>query len=178
MTSYTPGGALSYTIVVANAGPSDVDGATVTDAVTGLPLADVDVHAYTSDGDSYIVPGTSNADGEYVSGVVPAGTVFAATDNPLCYLAQLWDGLPVHSTPLGHGATIPVAAGEATRDIDFALVRAGSISGTVTTIDGTPLDFTTVRAYRSNGEWAAWDSPLASWCRRTPLRARWSTQPR
>jgi hypothetical protein len=129
----------------------------ITDAVTGLPLADVDVHAYTSDGDSYIVPGTSNADGEYVSGVVPAGTVFAATDNPLCYLDQLWDGLPVHSTPLGHGATIPVAAGEATRDIDFALVRAGSISGTVTTIDGTPLDFTTVRAYRSNGEWAAWD---------------------
>ena len=37
VASYTPGGSVSYTIVVTNAGPSDVTGATVTDAVTALP---------------------------------------------------------------------------------------------------------------------------------------------
>ena len=35
--SYTPGGTVTYTIVVANAGPSDAVGATVTDAVAALP---------------------------------------------------------------------------------------------------------------------------------------------
>jgi uncharacterized repeat protein (TIGR01451 family) len=37
VTSYTPGGVLAYTIVVGNVGPSDVFGATVTDAITALP---------------------------------------------------------------------------------------------------------------------------------------------
>ena len=37
VASYTPGSGVTYTIIVGNSGPSDVTGATVTDAVLGLP---------------------------------------------------------------------------------------------------------------------------------------------
>src|SRR5204862_187591 len=65
--TYTPGGSITYTIVVTNAGPSDVTGATVADTIPVLTGVTWTAVATTGTPTGFTASGTGNAIGDTVS---------------------------------------------------------------------------------------------------------------
>jgi hypothetical protein len=132
---------------------------TVTDASTGLPLANVRVAINTSSG-TYVTYGYTNSSGVYTSytGLV-AGTYYARTSNAAGYLDELYDGIscPGGGCLVAGGSLISVAAGSTTTGIDFGLAPGGRISGTVTdAASGLPLADVDVDVYTSDGSYVTY----------------------
>jgi len=127
---------------------------TVTDAATGLPLANVEVRIYNSSG-SYTGDGYTNSTGFYTSySGLPAGTYFARTSNSQGYLDELYDNIPCpgSSCSVTSGAPISVTLGTTTTGIDFGLAQGGRISGAVTdAVTGLPLGNVYAYIYNSSG---------------------------
>ena len=114
---------------------------TVTDAATGLPLANTSVQIYSSSG-SYVAYASTNGSGSYATLGLPAGTYRARTSNTSGYVDELYDNIscPSGSCSVTSGAPISVTAGSTTSGISFALAAGGGISGTVTDAStGLPL---------------------------------------
>jgi hypothetical protein len=98
---------------------------TVTDAVTGLPLATVLVRIVNSSGTN-LTSGTTNGSGVYTtSSGLPSGSYYARTSAP-GYMDELYDNVPCLGggcTPTS-GTVVTVAAGATTAGISFVLARA------------------------------------------------------
>jgi hypothetical protein len=103
-------------------------------AVAGIVVAAVE----TNYGGGWQRPryrGTTDADGNYRIDKVPSGSY---------YVFPLAHAFVVDKSQAKQ--LLAVAAGEAVRDIDFALIRGGVITGKVTGADGQPLVEETVNA--------------------------------
>jgi hypothetical protein len=124
---------------------------TVRDALTSLPLAEVEIDLYSST-ESYAGYAISAAGGTYSIGGLTAGTYYARTYNSVGYLDELYRERPcVVYCDVTNGDPIVVAPGATVTGIDFTLSQGGRISGHVTSTTGTPLAGVTVSVYGQDG---------------------------
>lgn len=125
---------------------------TVTNAVDGTPLWDIEVSAYPTDGDEwdwYVA--YPDAAGFYdISGLATGTYHVCFYDYSGNYASECYDNADWAGT-----ADIPVTAGSTTAGIDATLAEFGHITGTVTAeIGGAPLPGIEVSAHPEDGnEW-------------------------
>jgi hypothetical protein len=125
------------------AGPqaTGVISGTVTSLASGARLPDVSVTVY--DTERVLWSQRTDSTGTYTTMALPAGTYFVRAEAATAYLAQIYSGLNYSGRfcPSGAAASpVAVVGGAVTGNIDFALVRGGTISGTViAAATGTPL---------------------------------------
>ena len=137
-----------------NVGPGGVISGVVTEAVSGAPIAGVELIATTTDG--YNAGSTvSDPNGDYAIPGLPTGTYFIHTSYAAGYLREIYDDLPCsyeYGCEPDTGTPITVTSGATTGGIDFALHRGGMISGTVTqTTTGGPIANVTIRVWDNHG---------------------------
>ena len=111
-------------------------GATISGTVTasGLPLARVTVRAYNERNVS-VASAASKGDGTYALSGIPAGRYFLTTTNGLGYLNVVYPDIACSgsfSCNATQGAAVDVASGSTVANINFSLVKGGSIAGVVT----------------------------------------------
>ena len=110
--------------------PGGTIAGTVTDAAGGGALADIDVDLFGAAGDRVDLNARTDAAGSFEIGPVPAGSYTLRVDPTLA------QGYPrtyyLNRYTPGTAQAISVASGARTAGIDFALPRAGSISGVIT----------------------------------------------
>ncbi|HEV8434577.1 MAG TPA: carboxypeptidase-like regulatory domain-containing protein [Thermoanaerobaculia bacterium] len=124
-------------LFVATASAATVSG-TVTPA-TGMVVA-----AYDASG-NFVVQATTNASGQYTLTVNPGSYHLLAYDPSGTYATSYYNNAESFET-----SALVNVSGDLT-NIDFALVKAGFLAGTVTSTNGTPLAGITVAAYNGNG---------------------------
>jgi len=139
-------GGIDFTLVLGGS----ISG-TVIDEATIAPLASVEVQIYDTGGVDRR-SATTAADGTYAVGGLPSGTYYARASIPT-HRAELYDDVPCAAgCDLGRGKGIPVTVSSETAAVDFALVLAASIAGTVTESGtATPLSGVPVTAYDALG---------------------------
>ncbi len=98
---------------------------TVTNATTGLPVANVTVWFYTSTGASVSGSGSTDAQGVYTLPGLPTGSYFVRTSAPLAagLIDALFDNIPCPCT-VTMGSPVAVTAPATTGNINFALTPA------------------------------------------------------
>ena len=125
---------------------------TATDAATSAPIANANVDFFNADGD-FILGILTDSSGNYINEVgLPPGTYFVSiiADN---HFSELYDNIPCADCDVTTGTPVTVTAGSTTSGIDFALVRGGNISGTVTDdVTGAPLEDASILIYDSSGK--------------------------
>ncbi len=127
----------------------------VTDNASGEPIVDAQV-VLASGGVGTEQFVSTDDDGRYTLNGLSAGSFMAYTV-ATGFRSELYDDLPCPAgLPFGcdisTGTSIPVSPGQATDDIDFALDRLGSISGTVTEqVSGSPLAFYNIEVWDASG---------------------------
>jgi hypothetical protein len=133
-----------------------VIGGTVTDALTGSPLAGMSVRIYNSTATIATLAFTDSSGAYSVLGL-PTGSYFAHALGTTNHVGELYDNLLcVSQCIVTAGNSISVTAGSTTSNINFALDRAGSLAGTVTdSVSSATLNGVTVAAYATNGAWLA-----------------------
>ncbi len=117
---------------------------TVTNAVTGVPIANVGVAIYAlsevgpSDNQNawFIGIQQTNGSGVYTARGLPTGTYYAHTFAPQAFTNKIYGDILCPSNCLGtttveSGTPISVTAGAATTGRDFVLEQGGSITGVV-----------------------------------------------
>jgi hypothetical protein len=111
----------------------------VTDAVSGSPLSDISVTAFsTGGGGSFGFYATTGSDGKYVMATnLPTGS----------YNVSIF--FPEGHISLSYAANI--TAGFETKNVNFALAKSGIISGRITAPGGAPLANVTVGAVSGGG---------------------------
>lgn len=112
----------------------------VTDKASGQGLAGVRLHVRFPRGAGFVTAG-SGAGGAYRVDGVPAGDVSVVTSNTLGYLDE-------------SRSPVAVEEGVETEGVDFALVKGGTVSGTVTGDAGLPLRHAEVSVYDQEGAYA------------------------
>jgi hypothetical protein len=132
---------------------------TVTDAQTGLPIANAQLSFVSSQGSGQGWASTDDT-GHYTSSGLTAGTYFAlawGSNWPQQYVETLYNGIPCpygSCNPL-NGTPITVTLSTETPGINFALSPYGSITGTVMeSLSGSPLSGITLTLFNSSG--SAW----------------------
>jgi lysophospholipase L1-like esterase len=125
---------------------------TVTDAITGSPIEGVCVYADSRDGGSGYGSATTASDGTYTIEGLPAESYvvefYPCGSLSSSYVAQFYDdtGREASATP------VAVTAAGSTEDVNAALQRPGTISGTVTdAVSGSPVEGVCVYADSSDG---------------------------
>ncbi len=145
---------------------------TVTDALTGQPIANAYVNAYSpSDGSGSSAQ--TDANGHYVISGLTSGSYQMEANSP-GYVVTYFNNI----TNSNSATLVTVVAGADTSNINFGLAHEGTISGTVTGNDtGQPLGNVQVVAYlTTNMNWggAVIPMPTASMlsmdCRRVTIR--------
>jgi len=107
---------------------------TVTDAVSGTPLANTMVTAFMSGGGSYGWSAMTDSNGKYLLATNLATGSYNVT-------VMLPEGHVMQSSVQA------VTAGIEVKNVNFALARSGIISGRITTPGGAPLKDVTVSAF-------------------------------
>ena len=122
--TYTPGGSITYTVVVTNAGPSFVTGATVTDTLPASITGATWTAAYTGSGSTGPASGTGSIS---TNAVNPGGT---ATFTVTGTVAPTATGNLINTADVvaPAGITDPTPSNNTAIDID---TPAGVIAGTV-----------------------------------------------
>lgn len=129
---------------------------TVTDADSGIPLQNVEIQIYDTD-DNVVAYAYADADGHYTASGLQPGSYYARTyteGTAPNYANQLFEGISCpywFSCDPRSGSPITAIANATIPDIDFALQKAGSISGRVTDSSGSPLGGILLSVYDSNG---------------------------
>ncbi len=124
---------------------------TVTHAVTGEPIPDLDVAVY-QDGVSLVGFGTTSVTGTFFAGqLLP--TAHTAAAQSFEFADELYDEIPCEGfCDPAEGTPIAVSLNTVTSDIDFTLDRKGVISGRVThAVTGEPVGGVFVKIYDANG---------------------------
>lgn len=109
----------------------------------GAPIADCYVDLYNGAGYRLFYTRT-DSNGVYRLGGLPAGVYYLATDSQWRFVDEWYEDqvLLSRSDPAGNMAQpIDIAHRQVLTGIDFALLRGGSISGTVTGPDESPLPY-------------------------------------
>ncbi|MGB5657857.1 MAG: hypothetical protein WBO54_00105, partial [Thermoanaerobaculia bacterium] len=130
---------------------------TVTETGSGSGLDTGYVTIYDSSG-NWVVDSHPAASGAYLTyKTLAAGTYYARTWSFEGYFDELYDDIScTGGCTVTTGTPILVTAGATTSSIDFALLKGGSISGTVTEEGtGTLLEDVSVDAYNASGDWVA-----------------------
>ena len=106
---------------------------TVTDGVTGAPLAGVTVAVYTAS-EIPIGNAQTNAAGVYVRSGLATGSYRVRTVYALGYVDEAYPNTPCpyNSCAKDVGSIVNVTVGMPTGGIDFQLAKAGAVSGTIT----------------------------------------------
>ena len=125
---------------------------TVTDAVTSLPIANVQIQIRNTGG-SVVANAATNASGNYTLGPgLPAGTYFARTNNVPGYINEIYNNIECMTCNQTSGTPIAVTIGATTSGINFTLAPGGRIAGTVTdAATSEPLPGISVEIYNSVG---------------------------
>lgn len=140
---------------VAVAGSGAITG-TLTDAVSGLPIAGVSVQVLTqlASGGTAGFTVTTNVAGVYSAAGLTPGTYYAVTTGNHTFRNEVFDGIPCLNTfcPTANvlaGTPIAVSSGASTT-ANFALSKADGLTGAITdAATGLPLVGVTVSVYHS-----------------------------
>jgi hypothetical protein len=136
--------------------PGGVINGVVTRAGTSTPLANIRVEAYvmTAGGEVHYADGAStSATGAYSIPRLPAATYYLfARDFNSGYVSEIFDNLHCVvgcrlETALQQATGIPVTAGATIAGRNFALDVGGTLSGTIRSAGGAPIEDAGVRAY-------------------------------
>jgi len=111
---------------------------------TVSPAPGMVVAAYDANG-TFVVQTTTNANGQYTLTVSPGSYHLLAYDPGGIYATSFYSDAESFET----SALLNVSAN--LTNINFAMVKAGYLAGTVTSSNGTPLAAITVAAYNGNG---------------------------
>jgi hypothetical protein len=162
-TSWTKAAALGFVLTGGLAHPAAGGGlsGTLRDATTGLPVSDVYVEVYNSNGVEVGGEWTNTA-GFYACDGLSAGSYYVRTSiwssSSREYIDELYDGIacPFGSCEVTSGRPVHVTAEATTQGVDFALTPGGRIRGTVTDAEtGLPLASVYVTIHTASGSWAA-----------------------
>jgi len=128
----------------------------VTAAAGGAPIAAVPVWVVDSFGNYLSSGAPTGSDGSYTTTVaLPTGTYFVVAQPATTYLTQVYRGVNCYGVackPTTYGTAVAVTKGATTQGIDFELVLAGSISGTVrAAAGGAPVPGAAVVVYSASG---------------------------
>lgn len=131
----------------------------VTEAVTGQPLVGVDVDIVNTRG-RLVSLGFTDNHGRYITeSGIPAGRYFAYTLNFSGFIDVVYAARPCTgfcADEALQGVQIEVRAGRDTSEIDFVLVRGGTISGRVTdATTGLPLQGGDINLFDSLGNFVS-----------------------
>lgn len=120
----------------------------ITAADTTLPLDDVSVYAYDSDG-SYVDSASANASGVYtITKLVSGDYRLSFEPSGIPYLQEYYD----NKSDMDTADPIHVNISQTVTDKDAVLARGGQISGQVTADDtGLPLEYVSIAIYDSDG---------------------------
>jgi hypothetical protein len=112
----------------------------VTDAVSGLPLQNIRIHAENATSGTYVAGGYTDANGDYlIVENLATGTYNVTASDPEGHLDKTVSG-------------IAVTAGVEVKGVNLALKRSGIISGKVTdAVSGLPLQSIVIRAQNATG---------------------------
>ena len=127
----------------------------VSDDATGFPVAGAEVIIYDVRG-HYVRSNGVDGNGAWQIQNLTPGLYFALCSSDT-HVDELYDGIRCEDPecPVQHGTQIVLVAGETRTDVDFALERAGTISGMVLDdASGLPVSSCDVEVYRSDGRWA------------------------
>ena len=156
VTSGTPIGVtvgLTTTAIDFGLTPGGRISGTVTDTATKVPLANLRIIVSDSAG-QYVTDATTDGSGVYtITGLLTSGTYYARTANSRDYIDELYDDIPCAAgCTVTSGTPIGVTVGATTTGIDFALGRAGQVTGTVMdAVTGQPLANMYVNLFGSGG---------------------------
>ena len=131
---------------------------TVTDAITGNPLPNIQVH---STSETYGVSVATDVNGQYSISSLPEGEYRVYTEKnpyqatnasyiPMVYDNQacLWYCRIMHT----QGLPVSVVTDSNTESVDFAMIKGGQIAGYITDlVSGEPLSDTKVAIFDENG---------------------------
>jgi uncharacterized repeat protein (TIGR03803 family) len=125
----------------------------ITDAATGLPIANVSINVLDVAG-RIVASSSTRTDGTYASPGLPPGGYRVRTSNTSGYIERLYDGVscPLAACDVSTGRIVDIPGVAAIGGIDFALERGGQVAGTL--YDGTtgaPLANTAVAFFTSTG---------------------------
>jgi len=134
--------------------PGGTVGGTVTAAAGGAPIAGEIVNIVAANG-TFVGGGWTDATGAYTVRGLPTGTYFAVIFPSSGFVSQLYNNISCgNNCNPSFGTPILVVANQATPNINFSLLAAGtgSITGTVTDIStGLPLSPITVQLFTITG---------------------------
>lgn len=125
----------------------------LTDARTGEPLTAylTQVQAYDTSGKYLRTAGTDQA-GHYALGGLPDEPVFIVASSTT-HQNEAWEDIPCErSCDPTTGTALQIDGGASLDGIDFGLTRLGSIVGTLTGTDGTPLPYQIVTAVHAEDQ--------------------------
>jgi hypothetical protein len=127
----------------------------ITNAATGLPVANVTVNVYRANGAGTGSGVVTDASGAYFKTSLPTGMYYVRTSNAQGYVDELYNNAPCvgGSCPsVTTGTGVNVTAGNATTGVDFGLAVGASITGVVTSAaGGLPLANVTVQVLNTSG---------------------------
>ncbi len=131
---------------------------TVTHAVTGAPLAYVDITIFDDNGSS-IEFGFTGVAGDYLVDRLFPGT-YTARASSFEYVSELYDEIPCSANcDPTTGTPIPVSLNTVAEGVDFTLDERGAIAGRVThAVTGQPLESIFINVFDANGYPVAVDS--------------------
>jgi hypothetical protein len=125
----------------------------VTDAATGLALAQVSVSVYDPAG-RLVTETSTNSSGLYATNQgLTSETYYVQTRNFLGYMNELYNDVPcLYGCTVTSGTPVSVTTGATTTGIDFGLTRGGHITGRVTdAVTGLPIADAYVQVSNSAG---------------------------
>ncbi len=116
----------------------------------GNPIENVEINIYNAATVSYITYSYTDSSGNYVVSGIPSGEYKVRFyDNASLYSTEWYNDKPDSSS----ADPIVVTAPEDVSGINAQLTKGGSISGTVTDQDGSPIAGVDVDAYAMDGDW-------------------------
>jgi hypothetical protein len=126
---------------------------TVTDRMTGRPLAGVSVGVHDQEGRRLETAVTDEGGAYLLPSAVPDGRYYVRTENTLGYMNEVHGAPGCAACAVAAGAPVELAAGAVTSNIDFQLDRGGRIAGTVRLArDRSPLAGIPIEIFDAAGE--------------------------
>ncbi|MFK7848667.1 MAG: carboxypeptidase regulatory-like domain-containing protein [Rhodothermales bacterium] len=130
---------------------------------TGEPIANAQIYAYNANNPFVSIWASTNDDGTYELPNLRTGEYYVQA-SATGFFSQYFDSV----SNLEDARTVGITDGEVTSDINFALNRGGTISGTVVDAAGDPVAGVNIQAYTEEGRgddsgyWYGWASTDAA----------------